>query len=206
MPYGIDRLYTYKRLHFTLYTLQTTMTEFTVCPLLINNGYGGYEAVFNIARGFYISNKEISLTNTNQLKMIEILEGIEGLRVNYIQPQEGVENRNGIVGGKLADYNRQDYVKMCIRSSEGMRVMAWGIMKQNREIAKRGFEAHRDSGTDMITETWDCDNILQQEYTEYCKRLYDETNSNETQIKAMDEMGWWKMRFNGKKAYKYCIP
>ena len=180
MPYGINRLYTYKRLHITLYTLQTTMTEFTVCPLLINNGYGGYEAVFNIARGFYISNKEISLTNTNQLKMIEMLEGIEGLRVNYIQPQEGVENRNGIVGGKLADYNRQEYVKMCIRN--------------------------RDSGTDMITETWDCDNILQQEYTEYCKRLYDETNSNETQIKAMDEMGWWKMRFNGKKAYKYCIP
>ena len=175
-------------------------------PPLTKNGFD-YDKIWNSTYELYKSNKDISLETKAGLIVQDALEEMDDVDVSNIrllfQNQSDTDTDAGEI--MCMKGNRRKYSSLCFESSEGMRVMCWGIMKQNKSIAYRGYESHRDSGVNMITESMDVDEITTQKYKEFADKIGVESRANKTFLYRIGtELGWWKFRVDGKKIYKLC--
>jgi len=194
------------------------MDTFKECPCLTNGRIIadgriiGYNKIWNDTYELYKSNKDISLETKAGLIVQDALAEIDddGNSVGFINLQllfqtKGRDEDADAGSIMFMKGNRRKYLELCFESSEGMRVMCWGIMKQNRSIAYRGYERHRDSGVNLITESMDLDEITTQKYKEFADKIGEESRANKTFLYKIEaELGWWKVRFDGKKMYKFC--
>tara|TARA_R110000822_G_scaffold2761_7_gene12810 strand:+ start:1096 stop:1641 length:546 start_codon:yes stop_codon:yes gene_type:complete len=181
------------------------MDTFKECPYL-TKGRIIYNKIWNDTYELYKSNKDISLETKAGIIVQDALVEMDDVSNLQILFQTKGSDEDADAGSIMfMKGNRKKYLDLCFESSEGMRVMCWGIMKQNKSIAYKGYERHRDSGVNMITESMDVDEITTQKYKDFADKIGVESRANKTFLyKIGAELGWWKVRFDGKKMYKFC--
>tara|TARA_R110000822_G_scaffold270468_2_gene393382 strand:- start:1419 stop:1961 length:543 start_codon:yes stop_codon:yes gene_type:complete len=179
------------------------MDTFSTCPPL-STIYRGqavpFNKIFDKTYNLYKRNKQVGLDNKFNIELFGLADGMDDSAVVMWGDGSGNSAFN-ITSPKGEDHRYQ--AELSLDSSEGMRTMCWGILRQNREVAMRGYDKHRESGSNLITNQMDGD-MPSQEYKDFADKLMEESANNKKYIVQLDTIKWWKTRFNGKKVYKFC--